>query len=303
MGGIIKSIIPKPIRNFIKNTNLYNSLSNKRRAQGLANTTKRLDLCSAQVAEILHLAGNLKLRDKVCVEIGSGWVLSHALIFYLLGAKKVIATDVEALARPDNLYKALHKSVDFMIRDILAPFEDHDKLRERINHLLSIKSFNFEVLKSLGIEYVAPIDLATKSLDSPIDFVYSHAVFEHVPIDDIVPLLSNIEKDLTEGGIMIHCVHTEDHQGIEDNPFAFLAEPSSTYGKNVQTDRGNRLRSSEWEKLITEVPNMKFSLLYLWCRRDRPLPKHIDSSVRYNDEDDLRTSHLGIIGRKQSTQP
>ena len=89
----------------------------------LASNSHRLDLSCAQIAMYLNfagLSGKLPLRNKICLELGCGWVLSHTLVLHLLGAKSVISTDVERLAYPTVLHKSIHKSVPYIVRDVLA---------------------------------------------------------------------------------------------------------------------------------------------------------------------------------------
>ena len=57
------------------------------KARHLAATSKRLDMCAAQIAHVLHLAGRPTIAGSVCLELGAGWVLSHSLVLHLLGAR------------------------------------------------------------------------------------------------------------------------------------------------------------------------------------------------------------------------
>lgn len=145
----LKKLIPENIREKRKNL---------KEAHQLSLSIKRLDICASQVAHMLHLSGRPSIEGKVCVEVGSGWVLSHALIFHLLGARKVIATDIAPLAYPQFLFDSVHKAELSLVRDILAPFSEHSLVRKRLEALSALPSFSFETLKSLGIEYRAPID-------------------------------------------------------------------------------------------------------------------------------------------------
>jgi hypothetical protein len=268
----------------------------------LASTSKRLDLCAAQIAHALHLSGffdELPLRGKVCLELGTGWVLSHAVILHLLGAKRVMAADIQRIAYPSNLYQSIHGSVISIIRDILSPFEEHSIIRDRLNKLLAIRTFTFHVLKELGIEYVAPIDLSSCRLNREVDFVFSHSVLEHVPANHILPLLQNITSDLSNGGIMIHLVHLEDHRDSQNAPFGFLGEPEEKFTEEVQGNRGNRIRRSQWRNILFQVRDMDFKFIYEWSRRDGELPKVVDRSINYIDDEDLRVCNIGILGTKE----
>jgi hypothetical protein len=293
-------ILPAGLKTRISRSRIYNLIEAKR----LASTLKRLDLCSAQIAHIFHLSdlsGKMPLRDKTVLEIGSGWVLSHALAFYILGAKRVIATDILRLAYPSTLYQSLHCSEMSIIRDILAPFEEHSEIRARLNKLLTIKDFSFETLQGLGLEYIAPIDLALHPLNTKVDFIFSGSVLQVVPVSDVLALMKNLTADLSEGGKMIHTLHLEDTEDYENAPYDFLSEPVEKFTRDVQINRGNRIRRSQWSNILSQLEDMEFEFIYEYSRRDKELPEVIDPSIQYVDDEDLMISHIGILGTKKKS--
>jgi Methyltransferase domain len=287
----LKRLVPEGIRSRVRHAQVWRTRYNRREAKRLAGFSKRLDLCAAQFAHLLHLSGHGLLRGKVCLEVGSGWVLSHALVCHLLGAKRVIASDLEGLARPSYLTGAIQEAVPYIVRDVLSPFEEHQEVRRRLDALLAVDLWTFPKLREFGVEYVAPVDLAKRPIGRPVDFIYSFSTLEHVPLDDVHALLQNLASDLAPGGAMIHCIHLEDHQSIADAPFAFLGEPS--YSKSDEIERGNRLRRSGWQATLSGLERLDSRFIYEWSRTDRPLPAQIAAAVRYADEDDLRVSHVG----------
>lgn len=279
----------------------YSRLTSSLMAKKYSKGAKRLDLCASQIAYAFHMSefkDTHPLKDKVCLEIGSGWLLSHSLIFYLLGAKKVISTDYIKLAHPKFLYNAINNSELSIIRDILSPFEEHYLIRERLNKLSKIKKFTFDLLcEEFGVEYIAPIDISKELIGENIDFSFSGSVLEHVPGDDIIYLLNNLSKQLKAEGKMIHFIHLEDHKDL-DNPFAFLSIPKEEYNKNMQLERGNRIRKSQWVTIFSKIENTKFKIFHEWKRMDKELPQIIDKSIHHVNRDDLITSHLGVIFNK-----
>ena len=154
------------------------------------------------------------------------------------------------------------------------------------------------MLQNFGIEYLSPVDFAEDKLTTPVDFIYSNAVLEHVPIDDVSALLNNLVGSLCEGGTMIHCIHLEDHKDIQGDPFAFLDIPGNQYTRKLQSNRGNRIRCSEWRRLFGNIDGVKTDFIYDYSRIDKPLPESIDRSISYSDEADLRTSHMGVYTQK-----
>ncbi len=294
MKRLLSAILPEPVKVRLR------PYLDRWTARNLASQSKRVDLCAAQFAHILSLANHPPLANKTCLEIGAGWLLSHAVVCHLLGAKRVLAVDVEPLAHPEYLSTAVHQSISYILQDILSPFESHSLLRKRVDRLFSIKHFDFEVLKELGIEYVSPLDLAKERLGTSIDFVYSNSVLEHVPTQDVLPLLRNVVHDLSPGGTMIHCIHLEDHDDYVHRPFDFLTIPAGAYPRWRETNTGNRIRASGWEKLFGKIGNSQSKSIYSFRRTDVDLPSHIDASIRYRDEMDLRTSHLAIFTKKDA---
>jgi len=165
---------------------------------------------------------------------------------------------------------------------------------------MRIRRFDFDVLASLGIEYISPFDFARNRLHVPVDFAFSNSVLEHVPREDVAMLLDNLAADLSPRGTMIHCIHLEDHRDFSGHPFEFLSIPEETYTRALESSRGNRIRRSGWEDYFGGIKDTKSSFIYVWSRLGRELPTHIDQSVGYEDTDDLRVSHLGVYTQKDS---
>lgn len=304
----LKGVIPESLRSRVRQSEVWRRRYNRKHAEDLARSSKRLDICAAQMAHLLHLAHPNgaeapPLAGKICLEIGCGWILTHALVCHLLGAEKVIATDIESMAGPDYLPLAIENAVLYLVRDVLSPFEDHPAIRQRLERLQRLPSYDFESLEQLGIEYVAPIDWARKRLGRPVDFIYSLSVLEHVPVDDVPALLHHLGSDLRPGGSMIHAIHLEDHRDIQNHPFPFLALPGAEFGRQQQTDHGNRLRRSAWRRLFDQEPTLESRFLYEFSRTDKPLPTEIDASVEHEGEADLRISHLGVLSIRKGGEP
>lgn len=296
MQHLIFNLLPQALQKKIRESDYYIHRS----AARLAATSKRIDICSAQFARIFHLSNHPPIEGKFCLEIGAGWVLTHALVCYLLGAERIIATDITPLARPDTISLALRDAIASVPRDVLAPFSDHARIRDRYHRLLSVSHFDFETLKEFGIEYRSPIDLAVDKIETPVDFIYSFSVMEHVPEEEIPALLEHLVAGLKPGGTMIHCIHLEDHQDIEQKPFDFLKIAKSQYTRDLQSGRGNRIRGSEWKKIFDTLEGAKTDLIYYYSRMDIDLPESMDPFFSSYAENDIRTSHIGVYTRKEA---
>ncbi|MGJ5633680.1 hypothetical protein [Nostoc sp. CALU 1950] len=150
----------------------------------------------------------------------------------------------------------------------------------------------------MGIEYVAPIDLSQKlPSKEKIDFIFSKSVLEHVPVDDVVPLLKNLVDSLSEDGFMFHLIHLLDHKNLKERPFDLFVYQQEAYSRELQSRWGNRIRRSEWKQIFSNIKHLDSKFIFEWSCKDRELPDKIDSSIQYTDEEDLRISHIGVVGK------
>ncbi|MBW4422912.1 MAG: class I SAM-dependent methyltransferase [Nostoc desertorum CM1-VF14] len=299
MKKLATRLLNERTKSIVRSSEIYQLLFNKIHSSKLAVAGKKLDICASEIAIYLLQSGKGKyvLRDKICLEIGSGWLLTHSLVFYLLGAKKVYATDVYPLLQTENIFKAVCKSVHSSVLDSLSTFEDREIIRLRLKKLLSLKKLSVEALKDLGIEYIAPIDLSQiMPTSEKIDFIFSKSVLEHVPVDDVVPLLKNIVSSLSEDGFMFHLIHLLDHKDLNERPFDFFVYQQEAYSIELQSRWGNRIRRSQWAQIFANLKDVDSKFLFEWSCKDRELPEKIDPSIQYIDEEDLRISHIGVLG-------
>jgi hypothetical protein len=98
---------------------------------------------------------------------------------------------------------------------------------------------------------------------------------------------------------MINCIHLEDHKDIDACPFDFLKIPENQYTRKLQSERGNRIRCSEWRRIFANIEGTNTDFIYSYSRLDKALPETIDPSISYYDKLDLRTSHIGVYTRKE----
>ncbi len=283
------------IKNKLKHSAFYRNYQTTKHANALSKSSKRLDCVAAQMTHLLSLSREVSLKDKVCLELGGGWVLSHAIVFFLLGAKKTIVTDIEAIAKPEFLSNSINNSSISLIRDILSPFEDHEVLRERLDTIRKIKRFNFNQLKDLGIEYRAPLDIVKQEVPGEFDFIFSNVVLEYLSEADLYILINKLSKALQEGGVMLHTVHLEDHNS--SCPFNYLKPDPLFYEAKKYFTHSNRIRFNTYDNIFKKN-NFPYRYLYKWIRKDVNLPDQIDPKLIYLNEEDIRISHFCVQFKK-----
>lgn len=177
------------------------------------------------------------LDNAVVLEIGSGWFPIFPIIYSLLGAKKVILTDLKPYMDEDTFQTAKQ----FVVKNA-----------ERISNKLAIPADRIAgVLNSarspadLGFEYHIARDPSTYALSS-LDIISSRTVLEHIPEKDLKLLLPVWKSMLAPNGVMAHAIDMSDHMEHLDKSISrihFLRfSPVAWKVINSIFDYQNRLR-------------------------------------------------------------
>ncbi|MEA5601044.1 hypothetical protein [Nostoc sp. UHCC 0252] len=95
---------------------------------------------------------------------------------------------------------------------------------------------------------------------------------------------------------MFHLIHLLDHKNLIERPFDFFVYQPKAYSKELQSRWGNRIRRSQWKQIFSGLKHLDSKFIFEWSCKDGELPEKIDSSIRYIDEEDLRISHIGVVG-------
>ena len=227
------------------------SVIDKMRAASHASGKKRIDRVAYRIIDDLNKAGISTLAKQRCMEFGAGYVPTEVLVYISLGAVEVIAIDYNPIAQIEILRKALD----------LAPLGwENNFEREFARH----KEFNLELIsfskgtnnieKLNKFNYIAPFDMSKNSFsDNPFNFIHSVSVLEHLPLDCIQDIVSNLCQSLAPGGRMLNTIDLTDHWDADNNPFGFLKWDTNYNEENDYDTRGNRLRLSDWIAIFSNV--------------------------------------------------
>lgn len=220
------------------------------RAKSHAVGKKRIDRVAERLLTDFTVAGLTKSfnRDR-CMEFGAGYVPSELLIYLALGARQVVAVDLNPIARLDYLKKSATNAPEGWLNNL-------GQLTENFNlNLNIINQFNInDAITSDRLSYAAPFDVSQKSFESaPFDFIHSVSVLEHLPLELVNDIAINLCNSLAPGGKMIHVIDLTDHRDAELNPFEFLRE-NSNYNSLLDFDaRGNGLRLFQWLEIFSAI--------------------------------------------------
>ncbi len=173
---------------------LYTSLQ---RAMGSLPPSDESFLGSVRMAE-KHAAtieefGPKALEECRTYEFGAGATLVTAMTLYAMGLDNQVLTDVFPLARP----WLLKHTVDQFERLLPSQFRRLPRLP----------------LSDMGINYIAP-HAPIYGHARQFDVVTTKSVLEHLPANEILPLLDQLRRRLSPGGIMVHHIDYSDHFGL-----------------------------------------------------------------------------------------
>ncbi len=172
--------------------------------------------------------------DTTFFEFGAGVDLIGPVTFYAMGVERQILVDRSALLKPALVAATLEKAAR------LGPQLGFARLPLRRASP-----------EELGIEYRAPADArATGLAAGSVDVVTSNSTLEHVPVDELPPLLAECRRILRPGGLLCMRVDYEDHYGYSDprlSPYNFLYYTDAEWAKfNPSLHYQNRLRHRDY---------------------------------------------------------
>jgi len=151
------------------------------------------------------------LDGAVVLEVGVGWLPIAPMIFFLLGAEKIIGIDRFRLIRSEKvaMIAANLAARSDMLRNLL-PVKG-EALERRLATLAEVNSLE-KLQKDLKFSYLAPGDArATGLCSNSIDLVFSYGVLEHLSPRDLRQLNAEHRRILRQDGLAYHWINLQDH--------------------------------------------------------------------------------------------
>lgn len=194
------------------------------------------------------------IHEKVALEIGSGWKPILPYLFRIAGCKKVILCDLHRHMDHDLLNATIHqiRVHSYLVASML------DAKESRIEAVLpkpqSQQDFS-SLTKESGFEYRAPFDVRdTDYAKDSIDIVFSRSVLEHIPLQGLEPIMTEMHRILKPDGAMVHTIDLSDHWEHSDKSISrinFLKFPAWWWRViNSPIAYQNRIRFPEYVELI-----------------------------------------------------
>jgi SAM-dependent methyltransferase len=222
------------------------------------------------------------LHERSLLELGPGDSVGTAIIGCALGARSVLLVDSAPFAiREVSIYAGMAER--FRALGLPAPRLDGCSTLE-------------DVLARCRARYLTSGLASLRTIDaSSVDFVFSHAVLEHVRAADLQATLRELRRISRPGSVGSHQVDLRDHLGGALNNLRF---PDRFWEAEWVARSGfytNRVRCSELNRMLREAG---FRTEVCRVRRWGALPTPLSSMAsrfRSIPEEDLRVSEVGVV--------
>jgi predicted SAM-dependent methyltransferase len=188
-----------------------------------------------QVSQLKHLDPGF-----TSLELGPGNSLFSALICRSLGGKKTYLVDVDNFA-----------------------FENPQSYQEMASYLKQqdLPVYNIESSQSLseimdncgGVYLTSGLDSLKEIEDHSVDFVWSHAVLEHIRRSEFLEIMQETRRVISDNGVCSHTVDLKDHLDESLNNLRFQEnfwESSFVEKSGIYT---NRIRYAEMLDIFKEA--------------------------------------------------
>lgn len=221
-------------------------------------------------------------RNSVVLELGPGDSLFSAVIAYAFGAGKSYLVDVGNYARLD--VKPYEGLVDYLLQKQLQVQSLKDFCS--VEHLLEICNAEY-LTGGLSSLYNIP--------DKSVDFIFSHAVLEHVKAEEFLQVLREIRRIIRDNGISSHRIDLTDHMGGALNNLRFPQKVWESEFFSKSSFYTNRIRYYE---MLTMFQQAGFEVEIIQTDRWDCLPTPKDkmaSRFRCLSEEELSVYGFDVI--------
>ena len=220
------------------------------------------------------------------LELGPGDSLaSGAGLAHAFGASKTYLVDVGRYATQDiEPY-----------RDLCERLWEEGRLEEGLESCATIR----EVVEMAGGGYLSEGLQSPRSIPKDsVDFIFSHAVLEHVPLADFTPTVQTMYDAQAPSGVCSHRIDVRDHLGDSLHSLRF---PSRFWEARLVASSGfytNRLRSRQ---VVSAFESAGYEVLAVepdtWAKM--PLPRHkLHPDFAQIAEQDLLIKGMDLLARK-----
>jgi len=186
-------------------------------------------------------------------EFGTGHRINMPLAFYLAGAASVTTVDLYPVLKPSLVMKDVKELKQYRGLVLEALHVDSEKVMSRIERIAAAETFQ-DLCNMIQLNYLAPCDAANTALDADsFDIHFSYTVCEHIPASDMVNILVEAGRLVSDNGVCAHHIDLSDHfshgNGNSLSPINFLQFSEAEWSRIGPSRFGyqNRLREPDYQ--------------------------------------------------------
>lgn len=214
--------------------------------QSGAGFKRKLDRAVSHIEAYAEHGPPRAVGDTVFYEFGAGWDLTVPLSYWALGVERQLLVDIHSNLRFD------------LVNGTIARMERSDDERLVRRPGAGDVGSAAELDERFGISYVAPRDARATGFDAgSVDFVSSTNTLEHIPADDLVPILVECRRLLRPDGGMSSRIDLRDHYSYFDrslSPYNFLRYSDRAWWLfNSRLLYQNRLRRPDYLRAFVDA--------------------------------------------------
>jgi len=207
---------------------------------------------AADIFREIEKAGTPIQRARV-FEFGTGHRINMPLAFYLAGAASVTTVDLYPVLKPSLVMEDVKQLKEH--RDLVSDtlHVDTEKVISRIERIAAAKTFQ-DLCNIIQLTYLAPCDAANTALDAgSFDIHFSYTVCEHIAASDMVDILVEAGRLVSDNGVCAHHIDLSDHfshgNGNSLSPINFLQFSEAEWSRIGPSRFGyqNRLREPDYQ--------------------------------------------------------
>jgi len=219
-----------------------------------------------------------------CLELGPGDSLASALVARALGASTTYLVDAGSFARGDISF---YRHVAALLEERSCPLPANVRWDD-VDSLL--RSCDAHYLTK-GLESLRHIP------DASIDRVWSHAVLEHIPLEEFAQTMREMRRVLRDGGACSHRVDLRDHINGGLNSLRF---PQHRWESKWMRSSGIYTNRIRFREMITIFKESGFDVRVVKEERWSHLPIRADQlsePFRSMPHEDLMVSGFDVVLR------
>jgi len=222
-----------------------------------------------------------KLRNKTLLELGPGDSIASAIIAKSYGAKIILVDTGNYADANIDIYQPLIKKL--LDKNLSPP------------SLENLKNLS-DLLKLCDAKYLTSGLNSFRDIDNEsIDFIYSHAVLEHIRKHEFLDLMHECERVLKPNGTASHQIDLRDHLGGGLNNLRFS---ENIWESNFFSNSGFYTNRIQFSKMVDLFESANFSVLVTNIERwdEMPTPrKNLAAEFRTLPEQELNVYSFAVV--------